>query len=431
LNNFFKHKFTLCHRIPKGRNKLDNKDKTFKKVELRNTTKIILGRSVSRFGNILFDYANSTWIVNSGINSGLLIAIYQSSATIVGILFSILGGILSDLKNRKKILIISDLISGSLSIFLGVFVNSKFLLGVLIVNIFLSIMSSVAAPAFKAIFKEMVEKKHIGKVNSWLEVSSELTKIITPILSVFIVGYLGIRGALIINGISFIISSIMIALTSEIRIYDSKSSAVTLLSIKSNFSEGFRYIYDRKEVFLLILLATLVNFLIAGYELYLPFSNVAFKNLGQHIYATFLSMAPVGGVLGALISSKLKTQITLFKLIMLSYLCGISLIMITTLYLLTQNLIATCSGVILYNLFETIFNIQFMTYLQLGVEETYLGRVFGILFSMALLLMPIGSFFFENFTNVYLSLNYIIIGLGLIAVTAVIHLFLKRTTESF
>ena len=45
----------------------------------------------------------------------------------------------------------------------------------------------------------------------------------------------------------------------------------------------------------------------------------------------------------------------------------------------------------LFNLFLTMFNLQFFSYIQKNVDNVFLGRVFGIIFTVAILFMPIGT----------------------------------------
>ena len=393
-------------------------------TEKRNSLYIISSKSISRFGNILFDYANSVWLVNSTINGSLLMAIYQSSESIIGIIFSLIGGLLSDSKSRKKILIISDLVSGVLCVFLGTLFYSKIfsiVYGILSVNIILSILSSLSSPAFKSIIKEIVSKKQIGKLNSWLEVSSELTKIISPIISLSLVKFIGIQGALIINGVTFFISAFLTFLTQNI----SKKEDHNILQVQkqnnirtlaNNFIEGFNYLYNKKHIFIIICTAALINFLIAGYQLYLPFSNKAFNFVGINTYAMFLSLTPIGGITGALFSTKLSSSITINKLYIYIVMCGLPLCAIYPLSF-TKNALITGISIIFFNFFETIFNIQFMTYIQQNIDDNYTGRVFSFIFSGALLFMPFGSFFFEHFTNVYSNFNYLIIGCAFVIIS--------------
>lgn len=387
-----------------------------------NSIYIIFSKSISRFGNILFDYANSVWLVNSSINSSFIMAVYQSSESVIGIVFSLIGGLLSDIKSRKKILIISDIFSGTLCILLGSIFHIQLfpiVYGILFVNIILSILSSLSSPAFKGIIKEIVSKKQIGKLNSWLEVSSELTKIISPIISLSLVKYIGIRGALIINGLTFFVSALLTFLTSKVSETNKLNSTQNNNNIKlilNNFIEGFNYLYNKKNIFILVCTAALINFLIAGYQLYLPFSNKAFNFGNVDTYATFLSLTPLGGIAGALFSTKISYKTTISKLYLYIILCGFPLCAIYPLSF-TKNVFITGIGIIFFNFFETIFNIQFMTYIQQNIDDNYTGRVFSFIFSGALLFMPFGTFFFEHFTNVYSSFNYLIIGFSFIIVS--------------
>ncbi|MPW13653.1 hypothetical protein [Lactobacillus helveticus] len=77
-------------------------NKDLSKKEIFNTIKVTSSSVISKFGDILFDYVNSVWL--TGIHKGSFwLAIYQSSEIFVGIIFNFLGGVLSDLKNRKNI----------------------------------------------------------------------------------------------------------------------------------------------------------------------------------------------------------------------------------------------------------------------------------------------------------------------------------------
>ena len=45
----------------------------------------------------------------------------------------------------------------------------------------------------------------------------------------------------------------------------------------------------------------------------------------------------------------------------------------------------------LFGISLTALNIQFMSYVQVAVDENYLGRVFSIIFTVAVLFMPMGG----------------------------------------
>ena len=83
-----------------------NEETIAKKNNKRNKFLLILGKETSRFGNILFDYANSILIVDMFKTNAFLLAIYQSSEMIISMVVSLLGGVFADQGKKKKIIVI-------------------------------------------------------------------------------------------------------------------------------------------------------------------------------------------------------------------------------------------------------------------------------------------------------------------------------------
>lgn len=67
----------------------------------------------------------------------------------------------------------------------------------------------------------------------------------------------------------------------------------------------------------------------------------------------------------------------------------------------------------LFGISLTAFNIQFMSYVQIAVDESYLGRVFSIIFTVAVLFMPLGSFLFSLFMDMANVNSYYTVGGGI------------------
>lgn len=74
---------------------------------------------------------------------------------------------------------------------------------IILANAILALLSAFATPAYNAFTKEIVEKDEITLVNSYLQTSTTLVKIIVPVLSVSIYKWIGIHGALLLDGVSF------------------------------------------------------------------------------------------------------------------------------------------------------------------------------------------------------------------------------------
>lgn len=69
----------------------------------KNEKLLIFGRWTSKIGDSIFDYVNSIIIVTKFSKSSLILALYQSSQTIVNIMFNLIGGAIADSGNKKKL----------------------------------------------------------------------------------------------------------------------------------------------------------------------------------------------------------------------------------------------------------------------------------------------------------------------------------------
>ena len=78
-----------------------------KSSKSQSNEKILLfGHLTSKLGDIIFDYANKIVLVSAFTSKPWVLALYQSMEYIVGIIFNIIGGLLADFGNKKKIIIL-------------------------------------------------------------------------------------------------------------------------------------------------------------------------------------------------------------------------------------------------------------------------------------------------------------------------------------
>ncbi|MDN6052054.1 MAG: MFS transporter, partial [Lactobacillus sp.] len=393
-------------------------------TERLNTAKVTVSNAISKFGDVLFDYVNSVFL-SATPNGGLWLSLYQSSEILVSVFFNFWGGALSDSGNRKQIIFRCDLISGLICLLLTIFIpKSLFIYAVILINIALAIITSFRSPAYKAIFREIVATAHINKVNSILEIAKEVVQIAGPGLALVIAHFFGNRMALILDAVSFFISGLLVRkLTILTRKAIKKSHKNTFSQIK----EGFQYLATNQQIVIIIVFSSIVNFILAGYNLILPFSTYAFTGTTFKAYAAFLTAESIGGLLGASISTFIKKEPTTKTLLGLIILCGVALMSVEKLFQAFHSIVLIAIPIVLFNLFLSIYNIQFMTFVQTRTDINYIGRVFGIIFSVAILFMPFGIFFFQSMLNLKNPANYLILGLALIIV-AVLTLILNRVT---
>lgn len=388
---------------------------------------LLAGTYISKFGNIIFDYANNVWIANNlgfGITA---LAFYQSSETIVNIILNIIGGVISDRKRRKVILFVTDFISFLSCLIASFFLKSSFgFICIMLVNIILAITTSFSSPAYKAIVKDALERERINTYNSIANAGSEIIKLAGPVIALIIVNIIGTQGALFITSISFLVSAITKLL---LMIDEQKSDAIV---IKGNFfkdvKNGFLYITNEKEIMFIIIISTIVNFFLSGYNLMLPYTNNTLANIMPNMYGKLLSAEAFGGIVGSVINSKLHLPDNKKSQFFLLSGCGLSLMFFAISITFGFSSYVLLTSIFVFGGFLTIYNIQFITLVQNKVSIEYIGRVFSIIFTFSVLFMPVGSFAFANIFRPKQTISFFIVGLGIL-ILSVISIIISNINE--
>ncbi|MCS4488332.1 MFS transporter [Streptococcus sciuri] len=396
-------------------------------MEKKNILYLVSSKGISRIGDIMFDFANNTFLASLNPTSLSLVAVYQSLESVIGVLFNVFGGVIADSFKRKKILVTTNILCGIVCTVLSFISQEKWLVyAIVITNVILAFMSAFSGPSYKAFTKEIVQKDHITKLNSYLETTSTIIKVAIPMIAIFLYKLLGIHGVLLLDGLSFLLAALLIFFITPINEEVVTKEKMTLSGVFNDLKIGFKYVYSHKSIFIIIVLSALVNFFLAAYNLLLPYSNQMFGGVSSGLYGIFLTAEAIGGFIGAILSGFVNKRLS-SKLLMLFLSCsGLMLMLATPLYLMFHNGIVLALSPALFNLFLSIFNIQFFSIVQRDVDNEFLGRVFGIIFTVAILFMPMGTGIFSAILNSKNTFNFLIIGMFIVVLSFMFRALFKK-----
>ncbi|MFS9065934.1 MFS transporter [Streptococcus timonensis] len=402
-----------------------------KRFETRNIIYLINSRVISRIGDIMFDFANNTFLAGLNPTSLSLVAIYQSLESVIGVLFSLLGGAIADSFKRKKIIITTNIICGFACIIISFISQEQWLVySIILTNIILAFMSAFSGPSYKAFTKEIVKKDSISQLNSFLETTSTVIKVTVPMIAIFLYKLLGIHGVLLLDGLSFLIAASLIFFITPVNEEVETKENMTIRGIFDDLKIGFTYVYSHKQILIIITLSALVNFFLAAYNLLLPYSNQMFGSISSGLYGTFLTAEAIGGFIGAILSGFINKSLSSKRLMLFLAYSGLMLMLVAPLYYMFRNVIILAFSPALFSLFLSIFNIQFFSIVQRDVDNEFLGRVFGIIFTVAILFMPLGTVFFSVVLNPNNTFNLFIIGVSITILSLIFSTLLKRYDRS-
>ncbi|EQK41158.1 major Facilitator Superfamily protein [[Clostridium] bifermentans ATCC 19299] len=396
-------------------------EKVVDKKEYVNGTLLVLGNFVTRFGNIFLNYGLNLWIINISGNTKTL-GVISSIGLLPIILFTLFGGIVSDSYNKKNIVIACDIIAGIVCAIMALVINVERLdiTSIVIFRIIMSVIQSLFKPSINALPAYSIKQEHRKQFNSILNISSQSIQVVGPLVSSFFIIALGlnIKGILLIDSITFICSAI-----SEFFIkldnLDKKISTQKKF-IGNKLKEGFQYISKKKYIENIIILASLSNIFIAGYNLYLPFYA---NYIGDSkLYGIMLSVEAIGGILGALTLAYKKDYLNENRISINLFLSGLLFIPLV----FTHNKYFTCVSIFAFGLFLTRFNVLLFTYLQNNVEKEFLGRVLSIVNVTAIILMPLGQLIFGFGIDYFKTMTVPILGFFICLLSLISFIFEKK-----
>lgn len=395
--------------------------------EKKNIIHLVSSKGISLIGDIMFDFANNTFLAASNPTSLSLVAIYQSLESVIGVLFNLFGGVIADSFKRKKIIIGTNMLCGLACIILSFITHNQWLVyAIVMTNVILAFMSAFSGPSYKAFTKEIVKKDSISRFNSLLETTSTIIKVTVPMVAIFLYDTLGIHGVLLLDGLSFFIAASLIFFIIPVNEEVKPKESMMLRGIFADLKIGFMYVYSHKQILIIITLSALVNFFLAAYNLLLPYSNQMFGSISSGLYGTFLTAEAIGGFIGAVLSGFVNKELSSKRLMMFLTSSGLMLMLATPFYIMFHNLIILSFSPALFSLFLSIFNIQFFSIVQRDVDNEFLGRVFGIIFTVAILFMPVGTGIFSMILDPQNVFNFLIIGISITLLSLVFGTLFKK-----
>lgn len=388
----------------------------------RNGIKLLASRSINKLGDVLYDYGNSSWIASLGFLGQKMLGIYQIAELLVSIILNPFGGALADRFKRRQILLWTDGLCSLMCLSLVFISSDRFMLyGLIAANVFLAISSSFSSPAYRAHVPEVVGKKNLVTYNSHLETIVQVIKVSSPIIGFLVYHNLGIRLTLLIDSLTFLASFLfLLFIKKEDKLANQyNKNNLNFTNVLIDIKAGLVYIIAEKEIFFLLIIAALVNLFLAMLTYLLPFSPKIFNE--STAYATILSLSALGAIIGAFFSKMFPNTMT--SLLWILGLSGIGIVVMATSPLTGLPLAFSYSGAVIYNLFETIFNIHFFSQVQERVSNEYMGRVFSTIYTLAILFMPLGPLAMTLLKNSISSISFIVIGLGvfLLAIAGLIY----------
>ncbi|MEE1131980.1 MAG: MFS transporter [Caryophanon sp.] len=377
-----------------------------------------VGASIYTFGISMFILSMTGSAFNFAIN--LVIAF------IPRIVLSPVIGTLIDkyYMHKKRFVLIGELveIATIASLLLYTMMNGLSVMAVYIVTAIVTIASTVSSIAFSASIANLVDEERLQKAMAFQQISGSVAGILGPIIGGMLFGFTTMSVFLAIH-VAFNVVTFLLESTMDFNLYSTLTEPSAPQSMKQSLLEGYTYLMQHHLLVRIFILAVAVNFFFAclsvgGDFILLELIGLTPQQIGITEAASAVGMLVMSVAFSAIAQLKQPAQLTKYAIVGLGV-----LIMVFSLPLFidlsqTMSFLFYSSAMFIFGVCIILTNMPIGLLLQTTIEEEYRGRVFGLLETCAMSMMPISTLLFGILFDV-VDARWILIGCGVASIICV------------
>jgi len=334
-----------------------------------------------------------TWIVWTNTSSSLDVAYIGISFIAAAVIFSLAAGALVDRHERRKLMVLSDLVrAGTLAALVVSLLTIGFDLAIILLVAFvLGSFTTLFQPAERALTPEVVGSEQIAHANALVQTSNSVIQFASNTAGAGIIALTGVVAAFGLNTTTFLISALLIAGVvgfSGKRRPSGDGVTEKRPSMTEDIREGFRYIGRNRALLELTLSAGIGNFFLSMvFQFFVVYADATLKG-GVLVYGTISGLFALGWAPGAYISVRFRTIRNAGKFWIFAGViegaCVVGLALLP--YLIPALALAFAMGLLL-----GLTNTTWLTAVQVIVPTEMQGRYFGLDQLGSFAVIPVGQ----------------------------------------
>jgi len=241
--------------------------RTFESLSVRNYRLFFMGQVVSWTGTWV-QWIAQGWLVLRLTDSGFGLGLVTALQWLPVLLFGAWAGVIADRFDKRRLLIFTNVGSGSLSLVLGIATVAGFVsLGVIIViAVLLGVLTAIDNPTRQTFTFEMVGRERLMNAVSLNTATFTTARVIGPAVAGFLIAGVGIGQCFLVNAASFVPVTIAL-LTMD------KSKLVPTAGVErapGQVRDGLRYVRSQPLLRTILIMMAIVGTLQYNFQVILP-----------------------------------------------------------------------------------------------------------------------------------------------------------------
>lgn len=382
----------------------------------RNFALLWAGQTISWFGDSLY-FVSLLWLVQEITGSRAIMGLVAACRTIPA-LFGVLAGVAVDRADRRKIMIVTDLLRAAIVGAVPLLVRGEqpAWWPVPVVAFLLSTAGAFFQPSQQSLLPAIVRREQLPQANSLLTMSQQFANVVGFSVAGVLIGLVGVRPMFVIDALTFLVSVAAIyamrLAAHEANPYlarmQSGAAAPGVVPGGSapppspgaapqpnvwrrwsgDLAEGLRYIGGNRGLLSVVPLMMALNFLLAPFAVLLPawVQDVLGQGAGTFgLLQTAITAGMIGGsfVLGLLAAKVRRSTLAL---------AAVGLFGVGAMAFAASRLVPVTVAVLaVMGCANAAVNIILVTWTQTIVPRAMMGRVFGTLGTLFNAVSPLGQ----------------------------------------
>jgi predicted MFS family arabinose efflux permease len=269
----------------------------FKAFHYRDFRLMWIGACTSSIGTWMQIVAQG-WLIYRLSHSAFLLALDQFLGGIPIFLFSLIGGVVADRIERRKILLVSQYMqmasAGILTILVATGVVHVW--HILCLSFVSGLAQAFGGPAYSALIPTLVDREDMPNAIALNSIQFNMAVTIGPALAGQTLAKLGEKWCFGLNALSFLAPIISLSMITT-RFLPQKTAESMLNSLK----QGIKFVRKQHSMEALIVLAFCMTSLAMPMRTYIPVFVKDIFHRGPETYGNLLSLMGVGSICGSLI----------------------------------------------------------------------------------------------------------------------------------
>lgn len=348
----------------------------------RNFRLLLTGTTISLVGDQCYIVA-LPWLVLQKTGSAVAMGTILMLAAIPRAVLMLLGGALSDRMSARKIMMTTASARTVLvaAIAVLIWVNLLQMWQLYALAFAFGVADAFGLPAMSAFLPSLIRREQLVAGNSALQTSFQLSMIAGPAPAGLLIKALGAAWAFMLDAISFLfIIAALWVLPDPPRVQAGPRKAFW-----HSILEGLQYVAKDVQLRSLIVIATIINFCIAG-PVGVGLAFLAKTRFGSPAaYGTTLSALGVGAVLGTLLSGLVKVRRRGYLILAMGTVIGACMAPMGLMWRLWEVSLL----MFVFGLVAGLSNVHIASWIQQRIDAAVRGRVMSVLMTSNVGLMPV------------------------------------------